>query len=105
MPSFELPIRSLSILFILCAIIAILWFPDSPHTPDLAHAFFYWFLALGVVRWIEHSLGRLLPTDNDGKTYGIWYYFEYLIAIPGTVAQIVLLCIGVRHFYTVLSSL
>ena len=105
MPSFELPIRSLSILFIFGALIAILWFPDNPHTPDLARALFYWFLALGVVRWVEYSLGRLIPKDNDGRIYGSWVVVDYTIAILGTISQIGLLSIGIRYFYNVLSNL
>jgi len=101
MPSFELPIRSLSILFIFGALIAILWFPDNPHTPDLARALFWWFLALGVVRWVESGILRLFQ-DNEGRV-NIWVW--YLISISTVVAQIVFLIIGIHYFLSVLSSL
>jgi len=101
MPSFELPIRSLSILFIFGALMAILWFPDNPHTPDLARALFYWFLALGVVRWIESGILRLAE-NNEGKvnTY-LWYW----IAVPALCCQIWFLYIGIRYFLSVLGNL
>jgi len=101
MPSIELPIRSLSILFIFGALIAILWFPDNPHTPDLARALFYWFLALGVVRWIESGIMRLFQ-DNEGKV-NIWVW--YVISVSALVLQIVFLIIGIRHFFAVLANL
>ena len=95
MPSIELPIRSLSIVFLLSAIIAILWFPDNPHTSDLARALFWWFLALGVVRWVETDILRLFE-DNDGNIHrAAWYP----IAILAFVTQVVFLIIGIRYFY------
>jgi hypothetical protein len=101
MPSFELPIRSLSILFIFGALIAILWFPDNPHTPALSRALFWWFLALGVVRWVEAGIIRLV-SDNEGKVKtGVWY----LISVPALVAQVVFLVFGILSFVSVLSNL
>jgi hypothetical protein len=101
MPSIELPIRSLSILFIFGALVAILWFPDNPHTPDLARALFWWFLALGVVRWIESGLLKVAE-DNDGRVNMDYWRTVSIIAL---LAQLVCLGIGVRYFYNVLSSL
>lgn len=101
MPSFELPIRSLSILFIFGALIAILWFPDNPHTPDLARALFWWFLALGVVRWVESGLMKLAENSEGKVNTGVWY----LIAVPALVVQIWFLIIGIRYFSSVLSNL
>lgn len=101
MPSFELPIRSLSILFIFGALIAILWFPDNPHTPDVSRALFWWFLALGVVRWVESGIMRLFQ-DNEGRV-NIWAW--YVISIGAFVAQVWFLIIGIRYFLSVLSRL
>ena len=101
MPNIELPIRSLSILFLFGAIVAILWFPDNPSTPDLARALFWWFLALGVVRWVESGIMRLFQ-DNEGKV-NIWVW--YLIAVPAFGIQVWFLIIGIRYFVSVLAIL
>ena len=101
MPSFELPIRSLSILFIFGALIAILWFPENPHTPNLARALFWWFLALGVVRWVESGIMRLFQ-DNEGKVNTLVWY---LISVSAFVAQVWFLINGIRYFLAVLSNL
>lgn len=101
MPTFELPIRSLSILFIFGALMAILWFPENPHTPDIARALFWWFLALGVVRWIESGIMRLLE-NNEGRV-NIWVW--YSISIPAFVAQVWFLINGIRYFLSVLTKL
>ena len=101
MPTIELPIRSLAIVFILGAIVAILWFPDNPHTPDLARSLFWWFLALGVVRWVESGIMRLFQ-DNEGKV-NIWAW--YLISVPALVRQVLFLIIGIRYFLSVLTKL
>lgn len=101
MPNIELPIRSLSILFLLGAIVAILWFPDNSTTPDLARALFYWFLALGVVRWIETGILKLFE-DNSGNIHkAAWY----TIAISAFLSQFALLILGIRYFLSVLSNL
>jgi len=101
MPSFELPIRSLSILFIFGALIAILWFPDNPNTPSLARAFSWWFLALGVVRWVERGILRLFQ-DNDGNTN---IYIWYVISVVALVLHVWFLVNGIRHFASVLANL
>jgi len=101
MPSFELPIRSLSILFIFGALITILWFPDNPHTPDLARALFWWFLALGVVRWVESGLLRLFENNEGIVNKYIWYP----ISITAWGIQVVFLILGVLRFVSVLSNL
>ena len=101
MPSFELPIRSLSILFIFGALIAILWFPDNPHTPSIARALFWWFLALGAVRWIENGLLNLFA-DREGM---IQTWLKKMIQIPSYCGQVALLVLGSVDFYSVLSNL
>jgi len=101
MPYIELPIRSLSILFIFCALISILWFPDNPHTPNLARAFFWWFLALGVVKWIETGILRLFE-DNDGNIHKVAWYPIVILAF---LSQVVFLIIGIRYFLSVLANL
>lgn len=101
MPNIELPIRSLSILFLIGAIIAILWFPNNPHTPDLARALFWWFLALGVVRWVETGILRLFE-NNDGNIHkAAWYP----IVIFAFASQVAFLIIGIRYFLSVLANL
>ena len=101
MPSFELPIRSLSILFIFGALIAILWFPDNPHTPNVARALFWWFLALSVVRWVESGIMRLAENSEGKVNIVVWY----VIAVPALIAQIVFLIFGILNFVSVLSNL
>jgi len=101
MPSIELPIRSLSILFIFGAVIAILVFPDNPHTSDLAHALFWWFLALGVVRWIESGIMKLVE-NNEGK---VNIFVWYSISLPAFVAQVWFLINGIHYFVAVLTNL
>ena len=101
MPSFELPIRSLSILFIFGAMIAILWFPENPHSPDIARAFFWWFLALGVVRWVEHGILRLFST-GEGKIDTRVKIPVYIIALGFHVWFLVK---GIQYFSSVLSNL
>jgi len=71
MPSIELPIRSLSIIFLIGAVVAILQFPEHPLTPDLSYSLFYWFVAFGVVRWVEHGILFFLPSDRVGD-FGIF---------------------------------
>jgi hypothetical protein len=101
MPSIELPIRSLSILFLFGAIAAILWFPNNPSTPDLSRALFWWFLALGVVRWVESGLLKLFE-DNEGKI-NIWIW--YLISVPAFGIHVWFLINGIRLFFSVLANL
>jgi len=104
MPNIELPIRSLSILFLLGAIVAILWFPDNPSSPNLSRALFWWFLALGVVRWVENGLFYLLP-KVDGAVSGNWEWVAYLIAIVAFGVHVWFLIRGALYFYAVLSNL
>jgi len=101
MPNIELPIRSLSILFLFGAVIAILWFPDNPSTPDLSRALFWWFLALGIVRWVESGLMKLAENSEGKVNFWLWY----LIAVPAFGIQIWFLINGIRYFLSVLSAL
>ena len=98
MPNIEIPIRSLSILFIIGAITAILGFPDNPATPELSRALFWWFLALGVVRWVDDGL-RFLLRDREGNIHKNLVWLSYTSAILSFVLQVWFLVNGIRCFF------
>ena len=104
MPNIELPIRSLSIIFLLGALVAILWFPDNPATPNLSRALFWWFLALGVVRWIENGIIYLFPTV-EGYIKSSWMWLWYVVSLIALIVQVWFLINGARYFFSVLSNL
>ena len=105
MPSIELPIRSLSILFLFGAIVAILWFPDNPLTPDLSRALFWWFLALGIVRWVENGVMYLLPSDIEGDWGTFWKVLRYFVAITAFGFFVWFLIKGILYFVYALDKL
>jgi len=105
MPSFELPIRSLSVLFIFGALIAILWFPDNKLTPDMAYALFYWFLSLGVVRWIENGLLALIPTEWGGDWGTFWIIVALTVRIAALGFFVYYLISGIQRFVSALTLL
>ena len=105
MPSIELPLRSLSLLFLFGSIAIAIWFPDKIFTPDLSRALFWWFLALGIVRWIENGLHYLLPKDADGDVERDWNWVAYTIAIIAFVFFVWCLAKGILYFFSVLASL
>ena len=75
MPTLNVVVSSLSMVFIILAIIISLVFPANPLTSDFAHALFWWFLALGIVRWIERRLIHILPIDKDDWP---WYLISWI---------------------------
>jgi hypothetical protein len=113
MPTIELPIRSLSILFLFGAIVAILWFPDNPSTPDLAHALFWWFLALGVVKWIENALFDILPLPQRddynrrwrGASDASWNVVRWFVALISFGLMAWFLILGIQYFLSALHKL
>ena len=101
MPSFEIPIRSLSVLFLFGAVVAVLAFPDNPITPDLSYSLFWWFLSLGVVRWVESGILRLFEDNNGNINIYVWYF----VSVPAFGLHVWFLINGIRYFVSVLSSL
>jgi hypothetical protein len=95
MPTFNLVISSASILFLLVSVAISVIYPDLPFTGDFAYALFLWFLAIGVVRWIERGILDILQED--------WYVFRMTIRIFALIAFLVLLSLGIGHFCTALN--
>jgi hypothetical protein len=103
MPNINLNISSLSILFIAGSIALYIWFPDRLFTPDFARALFWWFLALGVVRWIERGIIYFLPTDQDGEPERNWFW--YTVSVIAFLFFVGFLIVGIRFFASALTQL
>jgi len=92
MPAFNIVVSSTSVLFVILAIFISILFPDKPFTSDFARALFWWFLGLGVVRWIENAICSLTPNS--------WWGFDWFVRILSLVLLVIFLLIGVRHFFS-----
>jgi hypothetical protein len=97
MPAFNLVISSASILFLLMSVAISALYPDLPFTGEFASALFFWFLAIGVVRWVERGILDILPNN--------WNIFAGIIRLAGLIAFVVLLAVGIGHFCTALAIL
>jgi hypothetical protein len=103
MANFNIPIHSLSVLFLFGSVSMFLWFPDKPYSLDLAQALFYWFVALGIVRWVVNGLTRFCTVDDEGNSQrDLWWWIVEVIAI---VFQVGFLIVGIRHFVSAFAKL
>jgi hypothetical protein len=105
MPTINLPIHSLSVLFLFGSIVIFIWFPDKSFSHDLAFALFWWFFALGIVRWIEDGLLYLLPSDMSGDWGNFWKGCRYFVSIVALIAFVVFLILGIQSFLSALIKL
>ena len=111
MTTIELPIRSLSVLFLFSSIALLVWFPDKPFTPDLALALFWMFLSLGAVRWAEDALLDFLPdysdkenrSRSDGENF--WMVCRIVVSVIALVAFVWFLILGILGIYDVIKGL
>lgn len=101
MPNINLSIHSLSILFLFTAIALMVWYPDKPFSPSLVHALFWWFLALGIVKWIERGILDIAENNEGNIGSGVWYWTK----IPFLILQILFLVLGIASFFSALATL
>jgi len=98
MINFTTIISSVSVLFLFASIAVAFFFPIKSYTSDVAYALFYWFLVLGIVRWIERGLLHFLNEDN--RTW-LWY----TISIIALGFQIWFLAKGIYLFFSALNNI
>ncbi len=101
MPNINVPSRAWAVVFLAGAIAVLLWFPDNSFTPDVVRALFWWFAALGIVRWLEEGILRASENAQDRIDITWWK----IVVISSLVAQIVLFAIGISYFFRVMSKL
>ncbi len=101
MTNFNVPIRSLAILFLFGAVFVFLEFPTNPITPHLSRALWWWFLAFGVVRWVENGLIKVFE-DSEGDVDMVALKF---VEVPAFLAHLFFLVLGVSEFVAVLHTL
>jgi hypothetical protein len=101
----DLPKLSAAILFLAASIAISIRFPDKSFTSDFAHALFWWFLALGVVRWIESGFHYILPSDIEGDWGDILRGCRWVVSIAALVFFVWFLIVGIQYALDALSKI